>query len=138
MPGSHESPSASDQKSKIQLERLLVDLEQAWNCGDAEAYAGLFMDDAVYVARGGALWERREEIRRQLGVAFSGPLRYTVLHFRAWRIRFITSKVAMVYAAMEIVNPWNKAQNGQMLASLVCALVYGEWRIASAHQTEMA
>jgi uncharacterized protein (TIGR02246 family) len=120
------------------MERLLLSLEQAWNSGDAEGFASFFMEDAVYVARGGALWEGREEIQRQLGVAFSGPLRYTILHFRAWRLRFITSKVAMVYTAMEIVHPWNNVQNGQMLASLVCAQIYDDWRIASAHQTDMS
>jgi uncharacterized protein (TIGR02246 family) len=138
MPIPRESASASEQKSKTRLERLLLNLEEAWNRSDAEAYASLFMEDAVSVARSGALWERREEIQRQQAAAFSGPLRYTILHFRAWRIRFITSKVAMVYAAMEIVHPWNSAQNSQVLASLVCALVHDDWRIASAHNTDMA
>lgn len=133
-----ESPSASDHKSKVRLERLLGSLEEAWNHGDAAAYSGFFMEDAVYVARGGALWERREEIQRQLGVAFSGPLRYTILHFRAWRVHFVTTKVAVVYTAMEIVHPWNNAQNSQVLASMVCAQVYDDWRIASVHQTDMA
>jgi uncharacterized protein (TIGR02246 family) len=133
-----ESPSTADHKAKAKLERLLLSLEEAWNHGDAEAYAGFFMEDAVYVARGGALWEKREEIQRQLGAAFSGPLRYTILHFRAWRIQFITSKVAMLYTAMEVAHPWNATLNSQMLASVVCAVVHDEWRIASAHHTDMA
>jgi len=138
MPIPRESPSASDHKSKARLERLLLNLEQAWNQGDAEAYAGFFMEDAVYVARGGILWEHREEIQRQLAVAFAGPLRYTILHFKAWRVQFVTTKVAMVYTAMEIVHPWNAAQNSQVLASVVCALVHDDWRIASAHHTDMS
>jgi len=127
-----------EQKGKLKLERLLLNLEETWNRGDAESYATFFMQDAVYVARGGALWEGREEIHRQLSVAFSGPLRYTILHFRAWRIRFVTSKVAMLYVAMEIVHPWNAAQNTQVLASMVCAVVHEDWRIASAHHTDVA
>lgn len=138
MPTQRESAGASDQKAKARLERLLLNLEEAWNRGDAEAYAGLFMEDAVSVARGGVLWERREEIQRQQSAAFSGPLRYTVLHFRAWQIRFITSKVAIVYAVMEIANPWKAGHTNQVLASLVCALIYDDWRIASAHHSEMA
>jgi uncharacterized protein (TIGR02246 family) len=133
-----ESSAAADQKSKARLERLLMHLEEAWNRGDAQAYTSFFMEDADYVARGGALWEGRAEIQRHQAAAFSGPLRYTVLHFRAWRIRFITSKVAMVYAAMEIVHPWNSTQNSQVLTSLVCAVVHDDWRIASAHNTDMA
>jgi uncharacterized protein (TIGR02246 family) len=138
MPAPREGSAASDQKSKVKLERLLMNLEEAWNRSDAQGYAGFFMEDAVYVARGGALWEGREEIRTQMAAAFTGPLRYTILHFRAWRVRFLTSKVAMVYAAMEVVHPWKGNQTSQVLASLVCAVVYDDWRIASAHNTEMA
>lgn len=137
MPTPREAPGASDQKAKARLERLLLNVEEAWNRGDAQAYAGFFTEDAACVARGGALWEGREEIQKQQSVAFAGPLRYTILHFRAWRVRFITSKVAMVYAAMEIVHPWNAAMNGQVLTSLVCAMVFDDWRIASQHNTEV-
>ena len=58
--------------------------------------------------------------------------------FRAWQIRFITSKVAMVYAVMEITHPWKNGHTGQVLASLVCAMIYDDWRIASAHHSDMA
>ena len=132
-----ESAASADQKAKHRLERLLLNLEEAWNRGDAEAYAAFFTEDAAYVSRGGALWEGREEIQRQQAAAFAGPLRYTVLHFRAWRLRFITSKVAMIYAAMEIVHPWNAAMNGQVLASLTCAMVFEDWRVASQHSTDI-
>lgn len=136
MPIPRESSSGADHKAKTRLERLLLNLEQAWNRGDAEAYAAFFTEDAIYVSRGGAVWERREEIRRQLTLAFSGPLRYTILHFRAWRIRFLTDKIAIVYTAMDIVNPWNNALSTQMLASLVCDLAYDDWRVTSAHATD--
>jgi uncharacterized protein (TIGR02246 family) len=132
-----ESTGASEQKSKARLERLLLNIEEAWNRGDAQAYAGFFTEDGVYVARGGVLWEGREEIQRQQAAAFAGPLRYTILHVRAWRVQFITSKVAMIYAAMEIVHPWNGGMNGQVLASLVCAAMFEDWRIASQHNTDM-
>jgi uncharacterized protein (TIGR02246 family) len=138
MPISSDGLNAADQKSKTRLERLLLNLEQAWNQGDSETYASFFTEDAVYVPRGGALWERREEIQRQLAVAFSGPLRYTILRFRAWRIRFVAAKVAIVYAAMEIVHPWNQGQTSQVLASKVCVAINDDWRIASAHHTEIA
>lgn len=137
MPIPREAPGSPEHKSKAKLQRLLLNLEEAWNRGDAQAYASCFTEDAALVARGGVLWEGREEIQRQQGAAFGGPLRYTILHFRAWRIRFLTSQVAVVYAAMEIVHPWNAAMNGQVLASLVCVLVFEDWRIASQHNTDM-
>jgi uncharacterized protein (TIGR02246 family) len=138
MPIPRESPGASDQKAKTRLERLMLSLEEAWNSGDAGAYASFFTEDAVSVARGGVMWEGREEIQRQQAAAFAGPLRYSILHFRAWRVRFVTSKVAMVYAAMEIVHPWNGANNRQVLVSLVCSAFHDDWRVASAHHTDMA
>ena len=138
MPVPRENPAGSEQKAKVKLERLLLNIEEAWNRGDAESYASCFTEDAACVVRGGALWEGRAEIQRQQAAAFAGPLRYTILHFRAWRVRFITSKVAMIYAAMEIVHPWNSAMNSQVLASLVCAAVFDDWRIASGHNTEMS
>ena len=138
MAPSSEGLNAAEQKSKARLERLLLNLEQAWNQGDSATYANFFTEDAVYVTRGGALWERREEIQRQLGVALAGPLRYTILRFRAWRIRFLSPKAAIVYAAMEIAQPWNPRQTSQLFASQVCVAVNDDWRIASSHQTEIA
>ena len=133
-----ESSTAADLKAKTRLERLMMNLEEAWNRSDAQAYASYFTEDASFVARGGVLWEGREEIQRQQTAAFAGPLRYTILHFRAWRVRFITSRVAIVHAAMEIVHPWNASLNGQLLASMVFTMVHEDWRVAAQHNSDMS
>ena len=127
-----------EQKQRQRLERILGRIEEVWNHSDAEAYAALYAPDAVYVSRGGALWEGRAEIQKQHALAFAGPLRYTILHFRAGRVRMLTRRAAVVYAALEIANPWKPEQLVQALTTFVFVATHDDWLIASAHTTDVA
>ena len=44
-----------------QIGQLLAALEAPWNDADASAYSRLFAADAVYVSRGGAVSQGRDE-----------------------------------------------------------------------------
>lgn len=57
------------------LQTVLADLAEAWNAGDATAYAALFTSDASYVTFDGDRLEGRDAIEDIHRFLFQGPLR---------------------------------------------------------------
>jgi uncharacterized protein (TIGR02246 family) len=57
------------------IDDTLARLNQAWNDGDAAAYAALFTDDATYIVFDGTLLTGRQEIEDLHRFLFEGPLR---------------------------------------------------------------
>ncbi|MFI6324708.1 SgcJ/EcaC family oxidoreductase [Nonomuraea sp. NPDC050556] len=80
-----------------QINDLLVRLSQAWNDGDATAYAELFTHDADYITFFGLHMEGRaaiEESHRQL---FDGPMKGTTMRGDGEpKIRHLSDDTALV------------------------------------------
>ncbi|MEO3782417.1 SgcJ/EcaC family oxidoreductase [Actinocorallia sp. B10E7] len=79
------------------VRRLLEKLNEAWNDGDARAYAELFVEDADYVTFFGHNFAGREAIEESHRGLFEGPLRGSRLgEGEPPKIRFLTPDVAVV------------------------------------------
>lgn len=65
--------------TKDKIEAVLSAMAQAWNAGDATAYASQFTSDATYVSYQGHLLKGREAIKDVHQFLFDGPLKNTRL-----------------------------------------------------------
>lgn len=77
---------------------VLTRLADAWNHGDATAYAGLFTEDADYVTFFGRNMPGRELIERSHRALFEGPLKGSKVACGtdAPKVRFLRPDVAVV------------------------------------------
>ncbi|RJL23002.1 SgcJ/EcaC family oxidoreductase [Bailinhaonella thermotolerans] len=83
-----------------QIHDLLTRLTEAWNAGDAAAYAALFTEDADYVTFLGRNTPGRQAIEHVHRALFEGPLKGSRLApmTTAAKIRFIRPDVAVIVA----------------------------------------
>lgn len=77
---------------------VLDRLTEAWNAGDAAAYADLFTEEADYVTFFGANMAGRELIESSHRALFHGPLKGSTLtgHRGGAKVRFVRPDVAIV------------------------------------------
>ncbi|RFU82479.1 SgcJ/EcaC family oxidoreductase [Streptomyces triticagri] len=86
-----------------QIRQLLHDMVDAWNAGDATAYADIFTENADYVTWFGSHSSGREAIEESHRFLFAGPLKGTKLGDGSSgdgaTVRFLTPDVAFVVSA---------------------------------------
>ena len=97
---------------------LLVRLRAAWDCGDGEAYASVFSDDAQYVTAPGehCTDEKRLPTRiRKSSIQSSKEPRWAVA---TRRVRQITSDVVLVEATGSVLFPGEREEK---VAPMACS-----------------
>ncbi|WP_026931032.1 SgcJ/EcaC family oxidoreductase [Glycomyces tenuis] len=83
-----------------QIDRALGELAEAWNRGDAAAYAAAFTPDADYITFFGARMQGRRAIEESHRMLFEGPLKGSRMGMDGERtIRMLTPDVALIVAA---------------------------------------
>ncbi|WGW12134.1 SgcJ/EcaC family oxidoreductase [Saxibacter everestensis] len=81
---------------QISIEQTLVRIEQAWNDGDARAYADLFTPDATYVIFAGSTSEGRNAIRRDHEPVLTKWQKGSKMRIAVKSVRHISDDVAIV------------------------------------------
>ena len=114
---------------------LLRAVEQAWNAGDAVAYARLFAADAVYVTRSGAIWRGRPAIEEGHAAALAGPLADSELRLRPAHILVPALSVAIAHVDVELSS---ETSISRAVTTFVLGLNGTEWSILAAHTSEVA
>ena len=85
--------------STMEIKSLLAGLADAWNRGDATAYANLFTADADYITFFGMRTRGRDAIEQSHRMLFTGPLRGSRMSGTTEAdIRFLATDVALVIA----------------------------------------
>ena len=115
---------------------VLARLYQAWEAGDAEAFAADYIQDASVIQPG--VYEKdREEIRASMAAAFAGPLNGSRVAARPVNVRFLTGDTAIVVSEDGIIFPGQDAvaSERQVRATWVLVMRDGGWRVASYHNS---
>ncbi len=76
--------------------------ETAWNSADAEALAGLFVEDADFVNVVGLWWHDRERIREAHAYGFSTIFPGSTITMEAPRVRLIGDRAATVHSTWRL------------------------------------
>src|SRR5690242_8783660 len=94
------SVCAADQSTDEAAVRDLVGARQqhAWNEHDADAYAGLFAEDADCVNVMAWWWKGRAEIKGNLTRMYASIFRDSTLTFDKVDVRFLTPEIAIAHA----------------------------------------
>lgn len=114
-------------------------LAQAWNAGDATAYAAEFTPDATYVAFTGDVMQGRAAIEQVHRWLFDGPLRGSRMDWRPDReqVRMVHPGVAVVVTTGG-VRPAGAAElTDDRVSVQTSVLVAGDagWRVAAFQNT---
>ena len=128
--------------------KLLDALTEAWNTGDATAYAGLFTGDADYITFFGLLMEGRRAIEESHRALFDGPLKGSRIGFGpeagsgqgdGVRIRALGPGVALVVARGGLMFPGQEAPDPDRGSVITLTAVRGAegWRFASFQNTRI-
>lgn len=127
---------------------LLDALVEAWNAGDATAYAGLFTEDADYITFFGLHMAGRRAIEESHRALFEGPLRGSRIGFGAGaesgqeggtRIRALGPGVALVVAKGGSTLPGQTAPDParESMITLTAVETADGWRFASFQNTRV-
>lgn len=119
---------------------LLDRLTDAWNAGDAEAYARLFTEDADYVTFFGQNLPGRTAIEEAHRALFEGPLqgsRLTGLGRNDHpKVRFLSPDVALVVAGGgSSVSGGHPEAGRESTVTLVAVCDAGAWRFTAFQNT---
>jgi uncharacterized protein (TIGR02246 family) len=120
---------------------VLEQLTDAWNAGDAAAYAALFTEDADYVTFFGMNFPGREVIESSHRALFEGPLKGSKLTGApgAAKVRFVRPDVAIVVVGGGSSLTGGTTTDAGRESTLTFVLVGTDdgWRIASFQNTRV-
>jgi uncharacterized protein (TIGR02246 family) len=120
---------------------VLTELADAWNDGDATAYARLFTEDADYVTFFGMNMPGRAVIERAHRALFEGPLMGSKLVSGGGepKVRFVRPDVAIVVAGGGSSLAGDQPEPGRA-STLTYVLVEEDdgWRVASFQNTRVS
>jgi len=121
--------------------QLLGELAEAWNAGDARAYAARFCPDVTFTNSDGTVDLGRDEVVRHAEEAFHGVLAGTKLSLAVRKFRLVRPDVAVVdldlrISGMPVASPGaSNGSGGEMRTSLMLVLVEEDdgWWITAHH-----
>jgi uncharacterized protein (TIGR02246 family) len=128
-------------RDEAAIRRLLDDLTDAWNRGDAEAFSARYRDDGTFTNVFGTFHSGREQFARRHAEVFAGFLKGTSIAMTMRKLRFVRPDVAIVdldvgYAGFQAWPPGvQPTPDSGLHASLLMVLVNdgGDWWIAAYH-----
>lgn len=121
---------------EAQIRALMDQLVANWDAGDADAYAALFSDDAVYVGYDGIRQEGRTGIAGMHALLFAGVLRGSrLVGTRIEDIRAIGPDAAVLRAVGTVVLRWQRRPARRRLSrqTLVAQRTGDGWRFVAFH-----
>ena len=134
----YNPPMTTSEESAIQ--RLLDDLTDAWNRGDAEAFGARYRDDGTFTNVFGTFHSGRAEFVRRHAEVFAGFLKGARIAMTTRKLRFVRPDVAIIdldvaYADFQTWPPGVQPTSDGLHASLLMVLVGagGDWWIAAYH-----
>ncbi|MGB2768013.1 MAG: SgcJ/EcaC family oxidoreductase [Propionicimonas sp.] len=122
---------------------LIVAFVRAWDAGDADALAALFVDDADFINVVGLWWTSSLSIRRAHAWGFEKIFPNSTLTLEKLSQRLLGDDVAVVHARWRIdgqVDPHGDPAESRrgVFSAVVTRLPEGGWLCVSAHNTDIA
>jgi uncharacterized protein (TIGR02246 family) len=124
----------SDDRAALEL--IVARLEDAWNSGDAEAFASPFAEDADFVTIRGEHFSGRTAIRAGHDAIFRTVYAGSANDMVVEAARLLRPELALVrvYSRLEVPQGPLTGTHGARF-TLVVSRDQGGWRIASLHNT---
>lgn len=124
-------------------ENIPVVFVEAWNNRDPDKLASLFDEDAEFVNVTGLWWHDRASIREAHAYGLKRIFNRSTLGLVRVRVKWLSDDVAVVHAKMRLSGqtPVGEAANPKTRHNIFSFVVHrgprGEWRCASAHNTDV-
>ena len=121
------------------VQRILDQLQAAWNSFDAQAWASQFADDATFIHIFGGQLDGRAAIEGAHRTIFDTIYKGSRLTIELRRIRFVRPDVAVVLAEMHLVLPQGApVPNFDTRPTLVVVKEQGTWQIVALQNTRVS
>ena len=125
------------------VDQLVGEIVEAWNAGDAQAYAARYCPDGTFTNSDGTVDLGRDDVVRTAEAAFRGVLAGTKLSLAVRKLRPVRADVAVVdlearISGMPVPPPGaGNGPGGDVLVSQMLVLVEedGGWWITAQHNT---
>jgi uncharacterized protein (TIGR02246 family) len=128
----------SDSRAEDQaaINAVLADSYKAWEVGDADGMVADYTADATAIMTG-SLRDSREAIRRNMAMAFDGPLKGSSTANKQLSIRFVGRDAAIVISESGILFPGQTEvpEAGKVNCTWVFEKRDGRWLIAAYHNS---
>ncbi|MGH3439361.1 MAG: SgcJ/EcaC family oxidoreductase [Sciscionella sp.] len=120
------------------IQAVLVDSYRAWEAGDAEGMVANYTEDATAIMPG-SLRDGRDVIRKNMSLAFQGPLKGSSTDNTQLSLRFLGSDAAIVISRSGILfaGDTEVPDAGKVNATWVLEKRAGQWLIAAYHNSPM-
>jgi uncharacterized protein (TIGR02246 family) len=120
-------------------EGIRTRFEEAWNRHDMDAFAELFSDEASFVNVRGLQIDGRAAIRDHHAAIHTGFYRDSVVRLSMKDTKQLSPEVIVCHVRSELDGDERApGVTRSTTLTLVLARANGEWRIAAAHNTEVA
>jgi uncharacterized protein (TIGR02246 family) len=117
-------------KAYLALEKVLANVEAAWNAGDPTAFAAQWIRHGTVVSPSGELTEGRVEIERTMAEQFAGPLKGTTHTLTITRVYAVRPFVALI-DGIAVVTARDNAQRWSAPFTVVLTRnISRTWQIA--------
>src|ERR1700677_992985 len=128
------SDSRADDEAAIQA--VLVDSYQAWEAGDADGMVANSTADATAIMPG-SLRDGRDVVRKNMALAFEGPLKGSSTYNKQLSLRFVGRDTAIVVSESGILfaGQTEVPDAGKVNATWVFEKRDGQWLIAAYHNS---
>ncbi|NUT39327.1 MAG: SgcJ/EcaC family oxidoreductase [Thermoactinospora sp.] len=113
---------------------LFAAMEDAWNRGDADAFAACFTADATYTTFMGTVYRGRADVAEGHRALFAKALKGTTMFNELTGLRFVAPDVAVVTGRGDV----GRRRPRELPKVQTYTLVRegdGEWRVAAFHNT---
>jgi uncharacterized protein (TIGR02246 family) len=116
---------------------LLQRLGEAWDRGDADAYASLFTEDADYAVFDGTHLKGRQEISDTHRPLFERFMKGSCLFTESSSMRFLSPDVALIHSKGAVLRTRQKHPSSRRLSVQTMVAVRGEegWRFVAFQNT---
>jgi uncharacterized protein (TIGR02246 family) len=113
-PAATPAPEAVAAVEEPRIRKLVDEQEDAWNRGDAKAFAARFQEDGAFTDVFGSAVRGRAEIEKRQTDLFTLYFKGSLLGLKVRRVRFLRPEVALVEADAELAG-FHKAPPGVYL-----------------------
>jgi len=130
------APAASQSSDQANLERLVAEIEAAWNAADSAAFAQAFSSDADFVNVYGMHARGRAAIAAGHQFIFTTIYKDSKVEYRVVSARDLAPGVALVHVSAKLDAPAGPmAGRHQAMWSAVATLVDDGWKFTAFHNT---
>jgi uncharacterized protein (TIGR02246 family) len=118
------------------INAVLVDSYRAWDAGDADGMVANYTTDATAIMTG-SLRDSRDVVRKNMALAFDGPLKGSSTCNKLLSLRFVGRDAAIVVSESGILfaGETKVPDTGKVNATWVFEKRDGQWLIAAYHNS---